>query len=107
MTVDKRANFKMTWNQKFVDLAWQYKFRIVNYPSALEDAGQIIGSSFDVRKLTVKQYNDFLPAMEKLSRPRSHDDKDEDEDNAMGLSPGMMVCLGLLLVNLETDLITR
>jgi hypothetical protein len=87
VAADKRASFKMTWNQKFVDLAWQYKFRIVNYPSALEDAGQIIGSSFDVRKITVKQYNEFLPAMEKLSKPRSRDDEDEEDDDVMAIVP--------------------
>ena len=89
MAADKRSGFKMTWTPKFLDFAWQYKFRVVNYPSALENVGQIVGGSFTLRKISVAQYKEFLPAMEKASRPRSGsaDDGEDEDDDAMAIVP--------------------
>lgn len=87
MAASKRSNYKMQWGAKFLDFAWQYKFRIANYPSALEDAGQIIGGSFSVRKIPVSQYNDFLPAMEKASTGGAHDGEDAEDDDFMAIVP--------------------
>ncbi|KAJ7747632.1 hypothetical protein DFH07DRAFT_962425 [Mycena maculata] len=36
--------FKMPWTEKFLDYAYRYKLRVVNYPTLLEDANQIIGT---------------------------------------------------------------
>ena len=79
----------MQWGEKFLDYAWQYKFRIVNYPSVLEDARQIIGESFSVRKISVLQYKEFLPAMEKASTAGAGDGEDGDgeDDDTMVIVP--------------------
>jgi hypothetical protein len=85
---DKRNTLKMTWNRKFLDLAWEHKFRIINYPTALEDISQIIGSnSFDLKKIGLTQYKEFMPAMEKANMPRpeegEQDEQDEQDEDAM------------------------
>lgn len=80
VAADQRAAFKMTWASRFLDLAWKYQFRIINYPAALRDANQIIGSSsFDLKKIGVAQFQEFVPALTKANRIHTGDDDDDDD----------------------------
>ncbi|KAJ7463381.1 hypothetical protein FB451DRAFT_1404023 [Mycena latifolia] len=79
----KADTFKMQWGPKFLDLAFENKFKLVNYPTVLADEGWIIGGTFPV-KITIGQYKTFMPAMEKAEKAKGlANDEDEDSDEAM------------------------
>ncbi|KAJ7475641.1 hypothetical protein B0H11DRAFT_2235343 [Mycena galericulata] len=86
----KRDKFKMQWQDKFCDLAFQNQFRLIHYPRALEDIQQIIGSSFDLKKVGVAQYKKFMPSLEKANDPRTaREENDESDDEE--LEPAMEI----------------
>ncbi|KAJ7912885.1 hypothetical protein B0H13DRAFT_1874461 [Mycena leptocephala] len=65
------TKFQMKWNAKFLDVAFENKCRIRNYPAALEDQGHIIGKKFDVKKIRVETFKEFMPALMKANRQRN------------------------------------
>ncbi|KAJ7487118.1 hypothetical protein FB451DRAFT_1391967 [Mycena latifolia] len=74
----KADTFKMQWGPKFLDLAFENKFKLVNYPTVLADEGWIIS--------TIGQYKTFMPAMEKAEKAKGlANDEDEDSDEAMAI----------------------
>ncbi|KAJ7448329.1 hypothetical protein FB451DRAFT_1411346 [Mycena latifolia] len=82
----KADTFKMQWGPKFLDLAFENKFKLVNYPTVLADEGWIIGGTFPVKKITIGQYKTFMPAMEKAEKAKGlANDEDEDSDEAMAI----------------------
>ncbi|KAJ7082512.1 hypothetical protein C8R44DRAFT_753773 [Mycena epipterygia] len=65
----------MVWNEKFLDLAFRGKFRIINYPVVLENIGQVIGAEqFNTKAPSVKEYNSFMPALERAAKKGTDDD---------------------------------
>ncbi|KAJ7713199.1 hypothetical protein DFH07DRAFT_974801 [Mycena maculata] len=83
---DHAEKYKMQWGEKFLDLAWEHKFRIINYPAALQDKNQIIGKNFNLKKLNVDDYAKFLPAMQRaISRQALEGEEESDEDDAMAI----------------------
>ncbi|KAJ7068955.1 hypothetical protein B0H15DRAFT_958035 [Mycena belliarum] len=80
---------RMQWGPKFLDLAFEHQFKIVNYPPTLEDLHLMIGEAFDMRKIGTAQFQEFLPAMEKANclqtTRKNADDDDVDADNAMAI----------------------
>ncbi|KAJ7077207.1 hypothetical protein C8R44DRAFT_755255 [Mycena epipterygia] len=65
----------MVWNEKFLDLAFRGKFRIINYPVVLENIGQVIGAEqFNTKARNVKEYNSFMPALERGAKKGTDDD---------------------------------
>lgn len=86
LPAEKLTKIKMQWGKKFLDAAWEHKFRIVNYPSVLEDKGQIIGDTFDLKKISTSQYKTFLPAMELVNGRKGRkvaDDAEDDDDDVV------------------------
>lgn len=56
--------FKMRWNPAFIDAAMKAKCRIINYPSALEDANLVIGrAGCDKKKMRAETLDKFMPAL--------------------------------------------
>ncbi|KAJ7873546.1 hypothetical protein B0H14DRAFT_3559287 [Mycena olivaceomarginata] len=52
---------KMAWNDKFIDRAHEGEFRIVCYPTALEEADMIIGArKFSPKKIKASLFDKFL-----------------------------------------------
>lgn len=85
----------MQWGVKFCDFAFENQFRLVNYPETLEQAGQIIGSvTFNAKKITLKQFKEFMPAFEKANNPNlaaaATDDGDDDDDNDAQQAVGLV-----------------
>ncbi|KAJ7090718.1 hypothetical protein C8R44DRAFT_891884 [Mycena epipterygia] len=78
---DKIIKTKMQWGPKFLDLAWEHQFRIINYPSVLEDCKQIIGDRFDVKKVSAHDYKMFLPPMQQANKRKVGNAADAEEDN--------------------------
>ncbi|KAJ7073348.1 hypothetical protein B0H15DRAFT_957259 [Mycena belliarum] len=80
---------RMQWGPKFLDLAFEHQFKIVNYPPTLEDLHLMIGEAFDMRKIGTAQFQEFLPAMEKVNclqtTRKNADDDDVDADDAMAI----------------------
>ncbi|KAJ7433592.1 hypothetical protein B0H11DRAFT_2259285 [Mycena galericulata] len=84
VTTERASKFKMQWSDKFLDLAWESKIRIINYPEVLENSGQIIGGKFDLKQVKVTHYDDFLPDLEKAnSLPLNAGEGKEDDDDDM------------------------
>ncbi|KAJ7450640.1 hypothetical protein FB451DRAFT_1410328 [Mycena latifolia] len=82
----KADTFKMQWGPKFLDLAFENKFKLVNYPTVLADEGWIISGTFPVKKIMIGQYKTFMPAMEKAEKAKGlANDEDEDSDEAMAI----------------------
>jgi hypothetical protein len=51
----------MAWNNKFIDRAREGEFRIVCYPTALEEADIIIGArKFSPKKIKASLFDKFL-----------------------------------------------
>ncbi|KAJ7096970.1 hypothetical protein C8R44DRAFT_889556 [Mycena epipterygia] len=78
---DKIIKTKMQWGPKFLDLVWEHQFRIINYPSVLEDCKQIIGDRFDVKKVSAHDYKTFLPPMQQANKRKVGNAADAEEDN--------------------------
>ncbi|KAF8133160.1 hypothetical protein K438DRAFT_1787676 [Mycena galopus ATCC 62051] len=76
------TKWKIMWNNKFIDVARVNQCRVVNYPTALRDAGQIMGTAgFSLKSIKPAT---FMPALE--ASVQTEDDKvmhivpwDEDE----------------------------
>ncbi|KAJ7476799.1 hypothetical protein FB451DRAFT_1397033 [Mycena latifolia] len=68
------AKTKMVWGPKFLDLAFTNQFKIINYPTILEGCSWIIGGSFELKKIGLAQYKEFMPALEKTSQSRDGDE---------------------------------
>jgi hypothetical protein len=73
----------MKWGPKFLDIAFESKCRIRNYPAALEDEGHIIGRKFELKKVRAETFKQFMPALAKANRQRNKDDEDDDEDDTV------------------------
>ncbi|KAJ7204066.1 hypothetical protein GGX14DRAFT_398378 [Mycena pura] len=84
----KSAETTMAWNERFLYLAWKGKFRLINYPSALQNIGQIIGGNYNPKKPNVPEFQAFMPAFEKASseNPEQYDD-DIDTSTALAIVP--------------------
>jgi hypothetical protein len=75
ITAEQVKTATMVWNEKFLDLAFRGKFRIVNYPLALENIGQVIGAEqFNTKVANVKEYNSFMPALERAVKQGTDED---------------------------------
>ncbi|KAJ7788522.1 hypothetical protein B0H14DRAFT_3504146 [Mycena olivaceomarginata] len=75
ITAEQVKTATMVWNEKFLDLAFRGKFRIVNYPLALENIGQVIGAEqFNTKVANVKEYNSFMPALEHAVKQGTDED---------------------------------
>jgi hypothetical protein len=76
------APHKMPWNINFLNAAFTHKFRLINYPQTLAVAGLIIGSTFEMRKITVKMFDEFMPALERANVvTETEEEEDEAEEN--------------------------
>lgn len=76
-TAEQVKTSTMVWNDKFLDLAFRGKFRIINYPLALENIGQVIGAEqFNTKAPNVKEYDSFMPALERTVKNRTDEDPD-------------------------------
>ncbi|KAJ7760766.1 hypothetical protein B0H14DRAFT_3511045 [Mycena olivaceomarginata] len=74
-TAEQVKNPTMVWNEKFLDLAFRGKFRIINYPLALENIGQVIGAEqFNMKAANVKEYDSFMPALERAANQETGED---------------------------------
>ncbi|KAJ7215794.1 hypothetical protein GGX14DRAFT_606708 [Mycena pura] len=84
----KFAETTMAWNERFLYLAWKGKFRIINYPLALQNIGQVIGGNYNPKKPNVPEFQAFMPAFEKASsdNPEQYDD-DIDTSTALAIVP--------------------
>ncbi|KAJ7444971.1 hypothetical protein B0H11DRAFT_2249687 [Mycena galericulata] len=87
----KRDKFKMQWQDKFCDLTFQNQFQLIHYPCALEDIQQIIGSSFDLKKVGVAQYKKFMPSLEKANDLRTAREENDESDDDEELEPAMEI----------------
>ncbi|KAJ7684890.1 hypothetical protein DFH06DRAFT_1118544 [Mycena polygramma] len=82
------TKFKMRWGAKFCDVAFENQCRVVEYPSALVDYHQIMGTSqYDGKKIKAETYKKFMPALIQANRTRDFSDvmhiepwSDEDTD---------------------------
>ncbi|KAJ7099221.1 hypothetical protein C8R44DRAFT_747902 [Mycena epipterygia] len=74
----------MAWNEKFLDLAFVNKFRLINYANALEQTGQIIGGAFELKKIKVHTFQEFMPALE---RANTVADEEHDDEGVMMIVP--------------------
>jgi hypothetical protein len=75
LTVEQVQTATMVWNEKFLDLAFRGKFRLINYPIALENIGQVIGAEqFNTKAPNVKEYNSFMPALERAAEQGTAED---------------------------------
>ncbi|KAJ7318856.1 hypothetical protein DFH08DRAFT_971213 [Mycena albidolilacea] len=74
-TAEQVKNPTMVWNEKFLDLVFRGKFRIINYPLALENIGQVIGAEqFNTKAVNVKEYDSFMPALERAANQETGED---------------------------------
>ncbi|KAJ7127421.1 hypothetical protein C8R43DRAFT_1134682 [Mycena crocata] len=83
MSTEKAKSVKhaMQWGDKFLDTAWQNKLRLVNWPKVLAKDGKIIGGGkFSAKKLQMKHFDQFLPAMVSAERG-------EDVEGVMAIVP--------------------
>ncbi|KAJ6548543.1 hypothetical protein B0H19DRAFT_1074393 [Mycena capillaripes] len=79
----QKKNFRMVWNPRFLDIALQNKCRIINYPGALCDVEQIIGSDFKIKEIKSETFAKFVPALTRAnaaSDPAEEPADDEDDD---------------------------
>lgn len=53
----------MVWNGKFLDIAWQSQCHLINYPTALEEKGCIIGADFKPKAISSRTYKEFMPTL--------------------------------------------
>jgi hypothetical protein len=85
---DVDANkFQMKWGVNFLDVAFESRCRIINYPSALEDVNLIIGTgNFALKSIKEETFKKFLPALLKSTGARGNAEKD-DEDDEDGAAP--------------------
>ncbi|KAJ7724522.1 hypothetical protein B0H16DRAFT_1472374 [Mycena metata] len=56
---------KMVWNGKFLDIAWRSQCHLINYPTALEEKGCIIGADFKPKAISSRTYKEFMPTLKK------------------------------------------
>ncbi|KAJ6471981.1 hypothetical protein C8R45DRAFT_1104195 [Mycena sanguinolenta] len=70
------AKFRMPWKAPFCDLAWAAKCRLINFPTALWEARQVIGDQFEIKKVKAKTFKDFMPDFIQANRPQEQDDDD-------------------------------
>ncbi|KAJ7789632.1 hypothetical protein B0H13DRAFT_1936405, partial [Mycena leptocephala] len=75
--------YQMKWGPKFLDIAFESKCRIKNYPAALEDHGHIIGRRFELKKIRAETFKQFMPALAKANRQR----KEDDDNTVMEIVP--------------------
>lgn len=74
-TAEQVKTATMVWNEKFLDLAFRGKFRIINYPVVLENIGQVIGAEqFNTKAPNVKEYESFMPALERAAKKGTDED---------------------------------
>ncbi|KAJ7354491.1 hypothetical protein DFH08DRAFT_804390 [Mycena albidolilacea] len=75
LTAEQVQTATMVWNEKFLDLAFRGKFRLINYPIALENIGQVIGAEqFNTKAPNVKEYNSFMPVLERTAEQGTTED---------------------------------
>jgi hypothetical protein len=78
-----KTRFQMRWGIKFIDAAREGKCRIINYPTALRDANQIIGSvAFALKKIKSATFETFMDELVKANTSSSTSD---DDNNIMRL----------------------
>lgn len=78
-----KTRFQMRWGVKFIDAAREGKCRIINYPTALRDANQIIGSAaFSLKKIKSATFETFMDELVKANASLSTSD---DDNNIMRL----------------------
>ena len=76
----------MTWNDKFCDVAYKNKCRVINWPRVLENNDQVIGRRFNLKKITLADLNTFMPTLER-SQQADADNMEEDGAEAIALVP--------------------
>ncbi|KAJ7937707.1 hypothetical protein B0H13DRAFT_2302534 [Mycena leptocephala] len=75
LTAEQVKTATMVWNEKFLDLAFRGKFRIINYPVALENIGQVTGAEqFNTKAPNAKEYDSFMPALERAAKKGTDED---------------------------------
>ncbi|KAJ6555782.1 hypothetical protein B0H19DRAFT_1070952 [Mycena capillaripes] len=73
-----KTRFQMRWGVKFIDAAREGKCRIINYPTALRDANQIIGSAaFVLKKIKSATFETFMDELVKANASSSTSDGDD------------------------------
>jgi hypothetical protein len=77
----------MKWGPKFLDIAFESKCRIKNYPAALEDQHHIISQRFELKKIRAETFKEFMPALAKANWQRKQDDDKDDDDTVMEIVP--------------------
>ncbi|KAJ7926125.1 hypothetical protein B0H13DRAFT_2313935 [Mycena leptocephala] len=75
--------FQMKWGVNFLDIAFESRCRIINYPSALEDVNLIIGTgNFALKTIKEETFKKFLLALLKSAGARGNAEKDDNDDGA-------------------------
>ncbi|KAJ6464650.1 hypothetical protein C8R47DRAFT_1237447 [Mycena vitilis] len=75
-----QSKYQMKWTTKFADVAFENQVRLINYPAALKDAGQLIGTAgFNLKDITVPIFDTFMPDL--LTANRIRDPEDMELDN--------------------------
>ncbi|KAJ7107455.1 hypothetical protein C8R44DRAFT_885468 [Mycena epipterygia] len=74
----------MAWNEKFLELAFVNKFRLINYANVLEQMWQIIGGAFELKKIKVHTFQEFMPALERANTVM---DEEHDDEGVMMIVP--------------------
>ncbi|KAJ6570604.1 hypothetical protein DFH09DRAFT_1313205 [Mycena vulgaris] len=64
---------------KLLDFLFKARCRVVNYPPALEDVGQQMGGSFNLKKVSLVTYKAFVPVMQKANQ-QMQEGKEPGED---------------------------
>lgn len=79
MSAEQVKTATMVWNEKFLDLAFRGKFRLVDYPVVLENIGQIVGlEQFNTKLPNVREYDAFMPALERAAKAGTAEDPEGD-----------------------------
>ncbi|KAJ6480232.1 hypothetical protein C8R45DRAFT_1100822 [Mycena sanguinolenta] len=82
------AKFRMPWKGPFCDLAWAAKCRLINFPTALREARQVIRDQFEIKKVKAKTFKDFMLDFIQANRPQEQDDDDYvDPSQVMAIVP--------------------
>ncbi|KAJ6521273.1 hypothetical protein DFH09DRAFT_1373076 [Mycena vulgaris] len=74
-----KTRFQMRWGVKFIDAAREGKCRIINYPSALRDANQVIGTAaFVLKKIKSATFETFMDQLVNANASTSMTSDDDD-----------------------------
>ncbi|KAJ6555763.1 hypothetical protein B0H19DRAFT_1070938 [Mycena capillaripes] len=89
-----KTRFQMRWGVKFIDAAREGKCRIINYPTALRDANQIIGSAaFVLKKIKSATFETFMDELVKANASSSTSDGDDSVMRLVSWNDGNFVVI--------------